>query len=244
MVSSHSFPGNKTQCKAASATLTHENIHPGNKNSSPSLPSLKKQRAQRSATPPPEPPNGNSRGRPPLPGACRAAGTGRRAAGPSAPDRRAGPIRSAFLRSQDRAGGEREDRRGAAPAASPAQRRPNTPRRPHLRRQPGPGGGAERSAQSYSLGRRGVRGAHRLRAPPAWLSVARCGSRERGGLRSAGNRCRRHRRRGRCRFAGKKQTLAKTSLLNRPCCLPGGETPGPGRPTRHAPGPIGSRTGR
>lgn len=59
------FQGDKTRCKAASSN--YNNIHAGNRNSFPPLCSLKNQTTQRSATPRPEPPNGNSRGPPASP---------------------------------------------------------------------------------------------------------------------------------------------------------------------------------
>lgn len=61
-----------------------------------------------------------------------------------------------------------EDRRGAAPAASQAQRCPNTPPTPApeaAARDPAGVRGATRSRQSYSLGSAAVPGAHRLQAP-------------------------------------------------------------------------------
>lgn len=61
-----------------------------------------------------------------------------------------------------------EDRRGAAPAAPPAQRCPNTPPTPApeaAARDPAGVRGATRSRQSYSLGKRG--GPGRARAPGA-----------------------------------------------------------------------------
>lgn len=170
MVSSHSFPGDKTQCQAAGATLTHENIHAGTKNSPPSPPSLRKQRAQRSAAPPPEPPNGNSRGPPASP--RRLPGGGHWAQGSWSLPPRTGAASPTRVHVPPQPGPDRRGavghRCGAAPAASQAQRRPHTPPPPApeaAARDAAGVRGAPGSRQSYSLGKRGCPG--RAPAPGA-----------------------------------------------------------------------------
>lgn len=70
-----SRPGEPDRRWAARGTLAHDNVHTGNKNSSPPLSPLKPEHtAQRSATRRPEQPNGHGRGLPASPGACPAAG--------------------------------------------------------------------------------------------------------------------------------------------------------------------------
>lgn len=168
---------------------------------------------------------GTTRGRPPLraPAGRRAPGAGQPV--PSCPGRRdQHPPRSTFPAAQRARRRAAEDGGGAARAAAPGAALPHTPPTPAPEAAPASGRAARRAGQSYSPGERGRPGRARLPAPPpgaARLAAARRGSPERAGLRSARTR---RRRRG---FPGKKQTLAKTSLLNRPCCLPGGERRGP-----------------
>lgn len=170
-------------------------------------------------------------GRQPLPGASPAAGTRRGAAHPFLPGR-ARPAPHPGTRLPEPRRGSRAARTAAAPLRPPpgARRRPTPHRRPHLGRLPGTGARARSEAGRAKLltGKARLPGARTgswSRSPaPAPLSAARCGNRERAGLRSTRNR--RQRRRQRHGFPGKKQTLAKTSLLNRPCCLPGGERQG------------------
>ncbi|XP_077725823.1 uncharacterized protein LOC144296600 [Canis aureus] len=179
---------------------------------------LQKQAARRAAAPWPEPPNGNSRGW----GPRASPGTRRRTARPSLAPPTGAPSPTAGAGPRPPQRGER----GAEPRGRRLPGRGSAPtarRRPHLRRPPGTraGRGARRPGQSYSLGKRGRPG----RAPaPGAAAKRQLRSPRPAGLRSAGNRRRRRRHRG---FPGKKQTLAKTSLLNRPCCLPGGERQGP-----------------
>lgn len=186
-------------------------------------------------------------GRPPLPGACRAAGTGRRAAGPFLPGR----ARSA---PQSPRSPQPGPARGRAAENQPlrrrsgclrAQRCPTPHRRLHLRRLSGTRReGTERHGPDKVTHweSAAVRGAHRLPAPQPSASSAL-----RGPLREPGAR---------------RPPLGRESLppppplqiswqeansgqdfTSQPPLLP---SPGASasRPTRQAPGPIGGRIGR
>lgn len=185
--------------------LTHGHRHSGDKNITPPLPSLKPEQTTQKARPP-------AAGTPQIVRA-EAARPRRRPAAPRPPPWTPCP------RSPARPG-ERDGRRGRPPPSPPGRRdAPHPTRCPHLRRgRTASGRRAWRAGQSYSPGEPSSRASAerrlRFRGPAE-------GARGPAGLRSA-RTCRRRRR----RFPGKEQTLVKTSLLNRPCCLPAGERQG------------------
>ena len=174
------FQWNKTRCKAASTTLTRDNIHAGNTNSVPPLPSLKKQTTQRLATPSPEL-NDNQSGAAclsPAPAGRQTLGAGQLVSSIPEP----GQPAPRLVRVPPQPGPTRriaaEDCRGAPSAASRTQRCPAPHRRPHLRRLPGTQReGEELGGPKLLTGKARLSGSRigsRSRSPaPAPLSLAR-----------------------------------------------------------------------
>lgn len=185
-------------------------------------------------------------GRPPLPGACPAAGTGSRAAGPFLPGQARPAPHCSTLPQPGPARRAAEDRCGAAPAASRAQRCPNTPPTPAPEAAARTGGRARSDTVQTKLltGKArlpGARSGSRLPAPQPRVSSALLGP-----LREPGAR--------RPRLGRElppppqiswQEANSGQDFTSQPPLLPSrGQAPWPSRPTRHAPGPIGGRTGR